>query len=63
MRISNNNGIAVADYDLDNDLDIFIVGEETFNENNPKTWSRLLRNNNNGRFEDVTFEAGFAQGI
>ena len=23
-EISNNNGIAIADYDLDNDLDIFI---------------------------------------
>jgi len=62
-EISNNNGVAIADYDLDNDLDIFIVGEETFDENNPKTWSRLLKNNNNGSFEDVTFEAGFAQGF
>ena len=59
--ILNNNGIAVADYDLDNDLDIFIVGVETFNENKPNTWSRLLRNNNDGSFEDVTLEAGFAE--
>ncbi|GAA4887696.1 hypothetical protein GCM10023311_09360 [Flaviramulus aquimarinus] len=62
-EIFNNNGVAVADYDLDNDLDIFIVGEKTFDENNPTTWSRLLKNNNNGSFEDVTIEAGFAEGF
>jgi len=62
-EISNNNGIAVADYDLDNDLDIFIVGEATFNNNDPKTWSRLLKNNNDGSFDDVTIESGFAQGF
>lgn len=61
--ISNNNGIAIADYDLDNDLDIFIVGEKIFNIDDPKTWSRLLKNNNDGSFEDVTMEAGFAEGF
>jgi len=61
--ISNNNGIAIADYDLDDDLDIFIVGEKAFNIDDPKTWSRLLKNNNDGSFEDVTMEAGFAEGF
>jgi len=61
--ISNNNGIAIADYDLDNDLDIFIVGEKIFNIDDPKTWSRLLKNNNDGSFEDITVEAGFAEGF
>ncbi len=60
-EISNNNGIAIADYDLDNDLDIFIVGSRTLDLNNPNTWSRLLRNNNDGSFDDVTNEAGFLQ--
>ncbi len=63
VEVFNNNGIAIADYDLDNDLDIFIVGEETFNYNDPKTWSRLLKTNNDGSFEDVTIETGFAQGF
>ncbi len=58
-HISNNNGIAVADYDMDNDLDIFIVGTQEYNSAKPNTWTRLLRNNNNGSFEDVTEEAGF----
>ena len=59
--IANNNGVAIADFDLDNDLDIFIVGTLTFDENDPNTWSRLLQNNNDGSFTDITIEAGFAQ--
>lgn len=58
--ISNNNGVAIADFDLDNDLDIFIVGTMTYDSNDPDTWSRLLKNNN-GIFQDITNEAGFAQ--
>jgi len=53
-----NFGNAVADYDLDGDLDIFIVAYGSFQPNNPKTWSRLL-NNRGGWFEDVTVDAGF----
>lgn len=59
--VSNNNGVAIADFDLDNDLDIFIVGTMTFDENDPNTWSRLLRNNNDGTFDDITFKSGFAE--
>ncbi len=62
-HISNNNGIAIADFDLDNDLDIFIVGTNTYNSSKPNTWSRLLRNNNDGSFEDITQQAGLAQGF
>ena len=61
--IQNNNGVAIADFDLDNDLDIFIVGTLTFDENDPNTWSRLLQNNGDGSFTDVTLEAGFAEGF
>ena len=57
--IENNNGLAVADYDQDGDLDIFIVAEETFDGSVVETWSRLLRNDNNGRYTDVTQIAGF----
>ena len=54
-----NNGIAVADYDGDNDLDIFVVAKAKDNVDNPNTLSRLYRNNNDGTFTDVTEFAGF----
>ncbi len=54
-----NYGNAVADYDLDGDLDVFIVAYNSFDKNDSKTWSRLL-NNRGGRFEDVTEAAGFS---
>ena len=56
--LEENNGVAVADYDGDNDLDIFVVAKAVDNENSPKTISRLFRNNNNGTFTDVTEIAG-----
>ena len=59
--ISNNNGVAIADFDQDNDLDIFIVGSQAFDENDSSTWSRLLKNNNDGSFEDVTIASGIEQ--
>ncbi len=55
-----NYGNAVADYDLDGDLDMFIVGYNAFNPSDPTTWSRLL-NNKGFRFEDATVKAGFSQ--
>lgn len=60
-KMSNNYGNAVADYDQDGDLDIFIVAYESFRPDLPQTWSRLLKNNGSGWFEDVTVEAGFGQ--
>ncbi|RKR14400.1 putative secreted protein (Por secretion system target) [Maribacter vaceletii] len=53
-----NYGNAVADYDLDGDLDVFIVAYNSFDANDQTTWSRLLENIN-GRLEDVTKDAGF----
>lgn len=58
--MANNYGCAVADYDQDGDLDVFIVAYDHFLPDSPKTWSRLLKNFGNGRFEDVTVQAGFA---
>ena len=58
----DNNGVAVADYDLDGDLDIFIVGSFS-EENNDFTWSRLLQNTNNGNFIDVTAGTGIEQSL
>lgn len=60
-KMQNNWGTAVADYDRDGDLDIFITAYESFRSNRPETWSRLLKNNGSGWFEDVTIEAGFRQ--
>lgn len=55
----NMNGVAVADYDQDGDLDIYFTGIENFDINNDSTWSRLLQNQGDGTFEDVTIQAGF----
>lgn len=51
----NNNGIAVADYDNDNDLDIFLV---TRWSGEGSSTSQLFRNENDGTFRDVTAESG-----
>ena len=56
--IANNNGVAVADFDNDNDLDLFIVAHSRENPDDPVTYSRLMQNNNDGTFEDITFEMG-----
>ena len=56
--LENNNGVAVADYDGDNDLDIFVVAIAKDDSSNSKTLSRLFRNDNDGSFTDVTSQAG-----
>ncbi len=57
--VRNNNAVSVADYDLDGDLDIFFTGYYSFDPNDEGTWNRLMRNNGDGTFGDVTMEAGF----
>ena len=56
--LQDNNGVAIADYDNDNDLDIFVVAKAKDDSNNPKTLSRLFKNNNDGTFTDVTQDSG-----
>ena len=56
---TGNNGVAVADYDQDGDLDIFIVYARF--ENGETSISRLLQNTNNGNFIDVTENSGIVQ--
>ena len=63
-----------ADLDHDGDLDLFTAGfvdfgplpsgsaDRTFPDDFPAAPNRLLRNNGNGTFTDVTREAGLAQG-
>ena len=56
--LQENNGVAVADYDGDKDLDIFVVAKAKDQDGNDISHSRLFRNNNDGTFQDVTIEAG-----
>lgn len=56
----HTNGVAVADYDLDGDLDFYITAMKQYHPFDETTWSRLYRNNGNKTFSDVTMEAGVA---
>ena len=56
--LAENNGVAVADYDGDNDLDLFVVAKAKDLDGIEISHSRLFRNNNDGTFQDVTLEAG-----
>ncbi len=56
-------GVAVFDYDNDGNLDIFFTnGADIYSlkKTSPKYWNRLLRNNGDGTFTDVTEKAGLA---
>lgn len=55
-----NNGVAVADYNGDNLLDIFVVAESIDINGVERTHSRLFENNNDGSFTDVTDAAGLS---
>ena len=59
--IIGNNGVAVADYDQDGDLDVFIVSARS--DEGDENWSRLLQNTNNGNFIDVTENSGINQNL
>ena len=56
--LMENNGASVADYDGDLDLDIFVVAKSIDQDGVEISHSKLLRNNNNGTFTDVTQESG-----
>ncbi len=60
-QITNMNGVAIADYDQDGHLDIFFTGFHSFVASDGGTWNRLMKNNGNGTFTDVTIEAGFGE--
>ncbi|MFD2568970.1 FG-GAP-like repeat-containing protein [Pseudotenacibaculum haliotis] len=57
-ELKENNGVSVADYDGDLDLDVFVVAKGYDDNGKPETISKLFRNNNNGTFTDVTEESG-----
>ncbi|MEL6614490.1 MAG: FG-GAP-like repeat-containing protein [Bacteroidota bacterium] len=56
--VSRTNGVAVADYDRDGDLDVFIVVADAYVASNVQTWSRLFQNNGDGTFTDATLTSG-----
>ncbi|MFT5846489.1 MAG: hypothetical protein ACJARX_000393 [Psychroserpens sp.] len=56
--LENNNGVAVADFDNDMDLDIFVVSLAQDIDGQETTQSKLYRNNNDGSFTDVTAVVG-----
>ncbi|MDN5202207.1 FG-GAP-like repeat-containing protein [Fulvivirgaceae bacterium BMA10] len=58
--IKQANGVAVADYNQDGNLDIFIVAAQAYDPDDPGTWNRLLQGSAEG-FRDVTIEAGLNQ--
>lgn len=60
-RMHSNWGTAVADYDQDGDLDIFMVAYNSFDAGQANTWSRLLQNNGSALWLDVTESSGLGQ--
>lgn len=59
-QLKENNGVSVADYDGDFDLDIFVVSVWKDEDGKETTHSKLYRNNGNGTFTDVTETSGIA---
>ena len=58
--ISGTNGVAVADYDRDGDLDVYFVVQDSYDPNDARTWNRLFANRGNGTFTRVTTTPGLA---
>ncbi len=54
----DHNGVSVADYDMDGDLDVYMVSYWQYDPDRPRTWNRLFQNDGNGYFTDVTEQAG-----
>ena len=55
------SGVAVFDYDADGWLDVFLVNSTRFpGQKGEPVYSALFRNTRDGRFEDVTRQAGLA---
>lgn len=58
--VTSANGVAVADYDGDGDLDLYVVVREAYDPGRTTTWNRLFANRGDGTFVDRTVAAGVA---
>lgn len=58
--VARTNGVALADYDRDGDLDVYFVVQDSYKASDPRTWNRLFANRGDGTFSDVTTIAGLA---
>jgi hypothetical protein len=58
--VSRTNGVALADYDRDGDLDIYLVIQDSYAASDPRRWNRLFANRGDGTFFDITSKAGLA---
>ncbi|KJD34818.1 hypothetical protein PK35_02595 [Tamlana nanhaiensis] len=56
--VEQNNGVAVADFDADGDIDMFVVAKAQDVANVKVTHSKLFQNNNDGTFTNVTEGSG-----
>ena len=54
----DGTGVAVTDYDLDGDLDVYHVSYKPYDQFDPRSWNRLYRNNGDKTFTEVGLEAG-----
>lgn len=52
--LSENNGVAISDYDKDRGMDIFLVAKAKDEAGVEKSHSRLFQNNTDGSFTDAT---------
>jgi hypothetical protein len=52
--VNETNGIAIADYDGDGDLDIYFVGRNMYKPDDMRTWNRLFENMGDNTYQDVT---------
>jgi len=59
-ELSHNNGIAIADYDQDEDLDILVVTKNKDVIGFESTYTKLYQNNGDGTFANVTVAAGLS---
>ncbi|WNH09876.1 CRTAC1 family protein [Thalassobellus suaedae] len=56
--LEENNGVAIADYNKDGFLDMFVVALGKDEDGISKSHSRLFKNNNDGTFTDATEASG-----
>jgi hypothetical protein len=56
--VNNTNGIAIADYDQDGDLDVYFVGRSAYKPDDMRTWNRLFSSKGDGTYNDVTSFSG-----